>query len=93
MVSGVTSISQIQVVPNPITNRVIQLSCINLTPGIYGFELSSPIGQKISEGKFPVFTKSEKVKLLTQKRLSAGVYNLIIITPEQERKNLQVIVH
>ena len=92
MVSGVTSISQIQVVPNPITNRIIQLSCLHLTPGIYGFELHSPIGQKISEGKFPVFTTSEKVKLPVQKRLLSGVYNLIIMTPDQAKKNLQVIV-
>ena len=93
MVSGIHIVSQIQVAPNPIMNQTIQLSCINLSSGIYGFELRNSICQKISEGNFPVFTRSEKVKLPTQKRLSPGVYNLIIMSPEQERKNLQVIVY
>ena len=92
MVTRIESASQIQVVPNPIANQTIQLSCIQMMSGIYSFELRNSIGQLVSEGNFPLFTNSQKVKLPIQKRLSSGVYNLIISTPDQERKYLQVIV-
>jgi hypothetical protein len=93
MVNGVEPISQIQVVPNPILNQNIQLLIANLNSGIYDFELRNTIGQMITKGSFPVFTTTHKINLPIQKRLSSGIYNLIIKIPEKQLKNLQVIIN
>jgi hypothetical protein len=88
IIPGITS--KIQIVPNPIQQRIIKLQFVKQPLGKYLFNLYNAVGQKIFSEKL-AYKGGATLSLKTIDDLNAGIYQLEIIKPNSERTLLKII--
>ena len=83
-------IAKIQIVPNPIQQRIIKLQFVKQPLGKYLFNLYNAVGQKIFSEKL-AYKGGANLSLKTIEYLHAGIYQLEIIKPNSARTLLKII--
>jgi hypothetical protein len=83
--------SSVAVYPNPVTGNVINLRMTNMPAGKYLLQLYSSSGQLVL-GKTITYANGTAITAVLQNKLTAGMYHLLLSTPEQQTLQLPVEV-
>ena len=82
----------INVYPNPVINKAMQLQFINQLPGIYGLQLSNKLGQLVYKGSIQIINDLVVRSIQLDPGIVAGTYQLTIISTDGTKTSKQVII-
>ncbi|MFT3678838.1 MAG: T9SS type A sorting domain-containing protein [Ferruginibacter sp.] len=84
--------SNINIYPNPVRYNTINLQLINQQKGVYKLKLSNIAGQLIYKGNVSTDFGNGTVSVKINTGLNTGIYQLEIITPDNNKESRKVIV-
>ncbi len=90
--SGSIEVAMIDVYPNPVVDKIVNLQFINQVKGAYKVELINNLGEKIYGKTTQVYTTRTLETLKLDRTIVAGNYQLRIIAPDNTITVKQVII-
>lgn len=87
--SGKTTMS---IYPNPVKDNMINLQLGNQPKGTYQLRLTSSIGQVMYMGSMISNSGNGTLSVNIKAKLTAGIYQLEVITPENKKETQKVII-
>ena len=82
----------INVYPNPVINKAMQLQFINQLPGIYSLQLSNKLGQLVYSGSIQLNNDLAVRSIQLDQGIVTGTYQLTIISTDGTKTSQQVII-
>lgn len=87
------TVASMRIYPNPVTGNVINLQMMNQQKGTYQLTLSNAAGQALYTESRNSSSSSNTISVVPSTKLAAGIYQLEVITPENTKTTLQVMVN
>jgi hypothetical protein len=84
--------SSMKIYPNPVTNNTINLQLANQPKGNYMLKLTNNIGQTIYSTTMQSNSTNSTLSINIPGKLTSGVYNLEVNTPDNKKSTQSVIV-
>ncbi len=85
-------VASMKIYPNPVTDNVINLQMINQQKGTYQITLTNAAGQALYTESKNNNSSSNTISVAPSMKLAAGIYQLEVVTPENTKTTLQVMV-